>query len=628
MEIKSQPMHDPSLIPIAEKVYNGERLTFEDGLKLFQSNDIIGLGKLAHFVQTQKNGDAVYFVINQKIEPTNICVLSCKFCDFAVPQNSPDAYEMTIDEIVKRLNKEIQEVHITGGLHPEWTWDYYLNMLRQIRYHFPSINIKAFTAVEIDYFHRKFKMPVEEILLQLKEAGLQALPGGGAEVFSERVRKYLFHQKIGADRWLEIHRIAHKLGIPSNATLLYGHIETIEERITHLIRLRELQDETKGFLSFIPLAFQPGTTGIKPPDRYTSAIDDLKLIAISRLMLDNIPHIKAYWVMSTEEVAAAALNFGADDLDGTVGGERIAHDAGAKSPAHLTKERLIAIIREAKKIPVERDVFYTPLNVHSSKVIGKIPYLNSTPFFTCINNSTLNFLPITPRRMGLLAEKGQLLAGLFSLADYLRLRSQLQPLPYCIATSDQVKSVLLFSNDEWKNLEGKIIGVTDATATSIILLKILLHLKYGVKANFRRMNPVVNNVSEYDAVLLIGDEALQHLKHRLEGFKLIFDLAKEWSEWKHLPFVFAIWALNNTASAEEKEEVMKFLDSSLNISESKYQCICAFFSKSLNIPVSDCIEYLQGFNFRLGEKEKLAIQEFEVLAEQVLKTKQKEEHYG
>jgi len=344
---------DRRLIPIWEKLQKGERLSLADGVTLFKTNDLISLGKMAHHIQRERSGDAVYFILNQKIEPTNICVLACKFCDFATKAGRPDAYEMTIHEILHKLTPEIHEVHITGGLHPEWKWEYYLEMLRQIKTHFPNVDIKAFTAVEIDFFHKKFKMSVEEVLRQLKEAGLRTMPGGGSEVFSERVRKRLFGSKIGAKAWLDVHRTAHRLGIPSNSTILYGHIETLEERVVHMLRLRELQDETGGFLTFIPLAFQPGDTGIKPANRFTSAIDDLKMIAVSRLMLDNFQHIKAYWVMLTEEVASVALNFGADDLDGTVGGEKIAHDAGATSPMQLAKDQIIKIIRDGGKIPVE-----------------------------------------------------------------------------------------------------------------------------------------------------------------------------------------------------------------------------------------------------------------------------------
>ncbi|MEI7906991.1 MAG: aminofutalosine synthase MqnE, partial [Bacteroidota bacterium] len=440
---------DNNLFPIWDKVQNGQRLTLEDGVTMFRSQDLISIGKMAHAVQQLKSGDAVYYVVNQKIEPTNICVLSCTFCDFAVKQGSANAYEMTIAEILSKLNSDVHEVHITGGLHPDWPWEYYLGMVLDIKKNFPQVDVKAFTAVEIDFFHKKFKMPIDEILRQLYAAGLRTMPGGGAEVFSERIRKLLFNQKIGAKTWFEVHTTAHKLGIPSNATLLYGHIETYEERVMHMVKLRKAQDETHGFLSFIPLAFQPGDTGIKPKNDFTSAIEDLKTIAISRLMLDNFPHIKAYWVMLTEEVASVALNFGADDMDGTVGGEKIAHDAGATSPMTMAKDKLIKIINDAGKIPVERDVYYNALNVNTENVIGKIPYLNSVPFYTHFEKRQFKILPIVPRRMGQLSQKGQIDAGLFSLMDYFAQETSLELMNYCIATRDQVKSVMLFSKEGW-----------------------------------------------------------------------------------------------------------------------------------------------------------------------------------
>ena len=374
-------IRDRNLIPVWEKLERGERLTLEDGLTMYASGDLIGLGAMAGAMQKERAGDAVYFVLNQKIEPTNVCVLACKFCDFAAKGGDPRAYEMSVEEILAKLSPEIREVHITGGMPPDWPWDRYLEILKAVHDRLPEADIKAFTAVEIDFFHKKFRMPVAEVLRQLQSVGLRTMPGGGAEVFSERVRRLLFHQKIGAKAWLDIHRTAHRLGIPTNSTLLYGHIETLEERLTHMIRLRELQDETGGFLTFIPLAFQPGETGIKPANRFTSAADDLRTIALSRLMLDNIPHIKAYWVMLTGEVASVALNFGADDMDGTVGGEKIAHDAGALSPMTMAKETIIRLIRDAGKIPVERDAYYNPLHVYHDRVVGKIPYLNSVPFY-------------------------------------------------------------------------------------------------------------------------------------------------------------------------------------------------------------------------------------------------------
>lgn len=604
---------DTTLAAIWEKILRGERLGLEDGIALFHTRDIISLGKMAHQVQRRKSGDAVYYVLNQKIEPTNVCVLACKFCDFATKKGRPDAYEMTIHDILGKLTPEIHEVHITGGLHPEWEWSYYLEMLREIKKHFPNVDVKAFTAVEIDFFHKKFKLSIEEVLRQLQDAGLRTMPGGGAEVFSERVRKRLFSSKIGAKTWFEVHAAAHKLGIPTNSTILYGHIETMEERVDHMLRLRAAQDETGGFLTFIPLAFQPGDTGIKPRNRFTSAIDDLKMIAISRLMLDNFNHIKAYWVMLTEEVASVALNFGADDMDGTVGGEKIAHDAGAVTPGALAKEQIVNIITDAGKVPVERDVYYNPLNVSAGNVIGKIPYLNSVPFYTYLERRQFRVLPVTPRRMGVLAEKGQVDAGLFSLVDFLRQRDAMELLPYCIATRDQVKSVMLFTNHGWKELDGKSIGIIDDTATSVKLLQILLDKKYAVVPRFHRMHAGINNHEGFDAVLLIGDEALRHKKRGLKGFDLVYDLAAEWYEWQKLPFVFAVWAVKKTMHPDLRDELSSILSASLERGVEDLGAVGVAHARGLGLTEAESIEYLEGFNYRLGEREREAIAVFEAL---------------
>jgi len=604
---------DTRLEPIWQKVQSGERLSLEDGLALYATNDLIGLGKMAHFVQQEKSGDAVYFVLNQKIEHTNVCVLSCKFCDFAVKKGDAGAYEMTTEAILATLTPDIHEVHITGGMPADWPWERYLDIVRSIHQKFPQADIKAYTAVEIDFFHKKFKLPIEEVLRELKAAGLRTMPGGGAEVFSERVRKLLFNQKIGAKAWLEVHRTAHRLGIPTNSTMLYGHIETIEERLVHMMKLRETQDETGGFLTFIPLAFQPGETGIKPRDRFTSAIDDLKTIAVSRLMLDNIPHIKAYWVMLTEEVASIALNFGADDMDGTVGQERIAHDAGATSPMKLAKDQIVKIIRDAGKIPVERDVYYNPLAIHADNVVGKIPYLNSVPFYRHFEKRGFKILPIVPRRMGLLEKKGEIIAGLFSLMDYFRQEDALDLLPFSIATRDQVKSVMLFSKGGWLDLEKKTIGVTDDTATSVRLLQVLLEKKYGVTATFERMHAGVNDVARYDAVLLIGDEALQRNKHGLPGFELVFDLAREWYDWKKMPFVFAVWAVRRSLPAAMKEELASIIEQSLSAAQGEFGEIGESHGRRIGLTKREVEEYLEGFNYRLGERALEAMREFRKL---------------
>lgn len=359
---------DKNLFPIIDKVLSGERLSFEDGIKLFNTNDILTLGKLANFKKEEKSGKYVYFVINRQINPTNICTLDCKFCAFAtIDKNDPKAYEMSIDEIKAKAEYAVSqgatEVHIVGGLHPDWSFEDYLNIIKALKQNFPNLHIKAFTAVEIDYLSNLAKLSYEETLIALKEAGLGSLPGGGAEIFAPRVRRIIAPNKIGWKKYLEIHKIAHNLGLKSTTTMLYGHVETFEERVDHMLKIRETQDETGGFTCFIPLAFQPENNDLGKKE-HTSGIDDLKTIAVSRLLLDNIPHIKSYWVMLGEKIAQVALNFGADDMDGTVMEEKIAHFAGAKSPTQQQKERLVKLIKEADKIPVERDTLYNPIKIY------------------------------------------------------------------------------------------------------------------------------------------------------------------------------------------------------------------------------------------------------------------------
>lgn len=361
---------DRALVPVWEKVLAGERLDRRDGLALLETLDLPALGRMADHAARRRNGDRVQFVVNRQINPTNLCVLSCAFCDFAAKPGDDHAYEQSLDEVLAQVSDDLSEVHIVGGLHPRWKFDRYLEIVREIRQRFPAVQIKAWTAVEIDWFARLEKTTIEDILERLKDAGLDSLPGGGAEVFSDRVRKETFKTKIGRRRWFEVHRAAHRMGIPSNATLLYGHIETLGERVDHLLQLREAQDESRNesrngngaeFASFIPLALQPGNTGLA--ERQASVLEDLRTVACARLLLDNFPHIKAYWVMLGEDSAAMALNFGASDLDGTIGEEKIAHFAQASSPVGLARDRLIRMIRGAGKTPVERDALYNPLRV-------------------------------------------------------------------------------------------------------------------------------------------------------------------------------------------------------------------------------------------------------------------------
>jgi len=355
---------DARLLPILAKVREGERLSFEDGLTLYDTSDLLGVGYMANLVRERLHGSVTYFNVNRHINPTDVCVASCRLCAFGKKIKDPTAYTMTHEEIWEAAGKGhaegATEFHIVGGLHPTLTLDWYCAMLRGLKERFPEIHLKALTMVEIAYLARRTKITVRETLIRLKEAGLDSIPGGGAEIFNERVRKVICDHKIEGDEWLEVARVAHRLGIKSNCTMLYGHIETSEDRVDHLIRLRELQDETHGFVTFIPLAFHPDNTALADVPRATG-FDDLKNIAVGRLLLDNIPHIKAYWVMLTPRIAQLAQRFGADDIDGTVIEEKIYHDAGATTSQSLRRGDLLELIRKAGRTPVERDTLYRPV---------------------------------------------------------------------------------------------------------------------------------------------------------------------------------------------------------------------------------------------------------------------------
>jgi aminodeoxyfutalosine synthase len=354
-------LQDPALQPIADKVLAGERLGFEDGVALYRSNDLLALGYLANHVREKLHGKQTYFNVNRHINPTNICVANCKLCAFGRQPDAPGAYTMPLEEAFRvageNWTEAVTEFHIVGGLHPDLPFEYYLELLRGLKQRFPRVHLKAFTAVEVAYFSQLTCLSIREVLEKLKEAGLGSLPGGGAEVFAPEVRRVICDHKIGAYMWLKVHRTAHELGLHSTATMLYGHIESAEDRVNHLLELRQLQDETHGFLAFVPLAFHPAHTALAHLPE-TTGFADLKNIAVSRLVLDNFPHIKAYWQSLTPRVAQVALRFGADDLDGTVTEEKIYHDAGAATPQAMTRQQIIRLIREAGHEPVERDTFY------------------------------------------------------------------------------------------------------------------------------------------------------------------------------------------------------------------------------------------------------------------------------
>jgi len=355
---------DARLLPIRDKVEAGERLSFEDGVALYRSADLLGVGWMANRVRERLHGGKTYFNVNRHINPTDVCVAQCKLCAFGKRAKDPTAYTMSLEELWERAGhgytEAVTEFHIVGGLHPELTLDWYCQMLRGLKERFPQVHLKAFTMVEIGYLAQRAKISIKEVLERLKDAGMDSMPGGGAEIFSERVRRIICDHKISGDQWIEVARLAHKMGLRSNCTMLYGHIETEEDRVDHLLKLRALQDDTAGFQTFIPLAFHPANTALEHIET-TTGFDDLREIAVSRLLLDNIAHIKAYWVMMTPKVAQVALRFGADDLDGTVVEEHIYRDAGSTSGQNLRRGELLRLIREAGREPVERDTLYRPV---------------------------------------------------------------------------------------------------------------------------------------------------------------------------------------------------------------------------------------------------------------------------
>jgi len=355
---------DARLTPLHEKIVAGERLSAEDALTLYRSKDILALGWMANSVRERMHGDRAYFNVNRHINPTNVCVAYCRLCAFGRKKDAPGAYTMALEEAwqsaASGYSEAVTEFHIVGGLHPDLPFEYFLDLVSGLKQRFPQVHLKAFTMVEVAFLAKRAKLSIRETLQKLREAGVDSLPGGGAEIFAERVRHIICDHKIDGSQWLETARAAHELGLKSNATMLYGHIENDEDRVDHLMKLRALQDDTHGFQTFIPLAFHPDNTPLSHLP-WTTGFDDIKQIAVSRLVLDNFPHIKSYWQMMTPKIAQISLRFGADDIDGTVVEEKIYHDAGAETPQGLRRQELVRLIKEAGRDPVERDTLYRPV---------------------------------------------------------------------------------------------------------------------------------------------------------------------------------------------------------------------------------------------------------------------------
>jgi aminodeoxyfutalosine synthase len=353
--------NDARLEPIAERVLRGERLSFDEGVTLYQSPDLLAVGWLANWVRERMHGNVAYFNVNRHINPTNVCVAACRLCAFGRKKGTEGSYTMALEQAwetaASGYTEAVTEFHIVGGLHPDLPFEYFLDLVSGLKERFPQVHIKAFTMVEVAFLAKRAKLSIADTLKKMKAAGVDSLPGGGAEIFADRVRHIICDHKIDGNEWLETARIAHNLGLRSNATMLYGHIENDEDRVDHLLRLRSLQDETRGFQTFIPLAFHPDNTALGHLTT-TTGMTDIRQIAVSRLLLDNFAHIKAYWQMMTPKIAQISLRFGSDDIDGTVVEEKIYHDAGATTPQGLQRRGLIRLITEAGREPIERDTLY------------------------------------------------------------------------------------------------------------------------------------------------------------------------------------------------------------------------------------------------------------------------------
>ena len=541
--------------PIADKVLAGERLTDADALTLYESPDVVAIGLLANHVREQRHGEVSWFNRNQHINATNVCEATCIFCSFSrLKTGDPNAYTMTFDEALSRLHALrdafITEVHIVNGLNPDLPFDYYPGLLQALKAERPDLHIKGFTAVEIHYYAEKYDMTVPEVLQHLRDAGLDSLPGGGAEIFADRARKKLCHDKVGTEGWLDIHRTAHRMGFRTNCTMLFGSIETLEERVDHMRRLRELQDETGGFQTFIPLKFHNENNRLRNVAETTDA-DCWKTMAIGRLYLDNFPHVKSYWPMMGIQVAQLAQDFGVSDLDGTVREERIYHMAGAKTPQGLTRGELIALIERADRKALERDTLYrvaapTPGLLETSGPaeparIASVGYLNAWPLTAFLDEERHTVTKDVPSRIATQLAEGEVDVALVSVAALLD-EGDWRIVPgMAIGADGPVESVLLVAETEPEQWTEVLLD--GASRTSIVLAQILLArgpLKDRVgELTFRTVEPGTSaeQAGGTVAAVVIGDPA----RRVPERLSVRLDLAELWKEWTNLPFVFAAW---------------------------------------------------------------------------------------
>lgn len=615
---------DPKLPPINDKVTSGERLSFADGVALYNSPDILTLGQMASIVRERKNGNKAYYNLNQHIDYSNICVLHtrCRFCAYARGDISEEgAFQLSVEDFLAKAKYAPEhgctEIHSVGGLHPTLPLEYYLELLRRLKEMMPQIALKFLTAVEIHHIARLEKLPVGAVLQELKDAGLDFIPGGGAEIFAEETRQKICPGKLSGEGWLDVMRQAHELGIKSNATMLYGHIDRVEDRIDHLLRLRQLQDETGGFMAFVPLAFHPQNTRMSHLPETTGATE-LKTIAISRLMLDNFDHIKAYWVMMGTKLAQVALSFGADDMHGTVMEEKISHAAGASTPHALSVAHIENLIREAGRTPIERDTFYQEIaragkewhvkgvTGRSAVKVGAVSYLNTKPLIYTLPQIApeIQLSVDIPSRLADQLKAKELDVALIPAIEYLRNPGYRIIPNISIASHGEVKSIKLFSRIPLEKIRR--VALDTSSRTSIALLKILLKERYKLTPEYAPYTPQPGkqeneescfSLPPCDAVLLIGDAAMQK---STEGLYTL-DLGDCWRNFTRTPFVYALWvARSGVELGDIPQRLLQAKQAGLqHLSE-----IARREAPKLGLPAEVCHDYLRhNIQYELGDAE-------------------------
>ncbi len=638
-------IRDPSLEPIAGKVVDGERLLASDAVVLFQTHDLLGLGELAEHVNAKRNGDRVYFASNQHINPTNVCILTktCTFCSFARRPTEDGAYTRTLEEVWAEAEiateVPVREFHIVGGLHPKLKLAYYTELIKGLKERHAHVHIKALTAVEIAHLARIERITSVDVLEALLKAGLDTIPGGGAEVFGPAIRASIAGRKLAADEWIRIHREAHQLGVRSNCTMLYGHVETVEDRVQHLERLRDLQDETGGFLTYIPLAYHPDHNELGRElgreGTATTGFDDLKNIAVGRLFLDNIDHVKTHWPMVTPLLSQVALNFGCDDLEGTVVYERIYHEAGAQTPMALSYQEIVRLIRGAGKRPEERDSLYNTvrsfpadeamaggqtLGAESSEAtaavavarpkikLGRISYINCFPVYGAIDRGLVNcpadLITGSPAELSDLLAAGELDVSVISAVEYSKNASLYHLLPdLAISCDGPVRSVVLYSKTPVGALDDATILVSQSSRTSVLLLDLLCLDVWHIKPNLIEARAEPADLSElvnlpHQAVLVIGDAALLLADNPLYNYR--YDLGAEWKSWTGLPFVFAVWAARRDVPEAAARTVHSALLKARSWGLDNLGELAASASAASGVHVTMCREYLSGLDYALS----------------------------